>query len=166
MEDSLGLYIGQCEPELHLCLQNILNISPNIENCNGSDHLAFTIQLPCIRIHKASWDKQSVSNTAHYFRPKPYLRLSLGHTSPTHNGFTFFLLNYLEHNVQNHHVYTSCLLTLSPVCSLQGTLGPQATSCKKQQTKSLGQTLKLYNLLLRGTLDLLLVEFSDNCTQY
>lgn len=69
------------------------------------------------------------------------------------------ILQRLEHNVQNH-------LQILKNLQIQGEAVREDAVRTGQPTDSLTQTLKLYRHLLRGPLELLLLEFSHKCSQH
>ncbi|XP_076850559.1 uncharacterized protein LOC143500333 [Brachyhypopomus gauderio] len=160
-----------CSPEARKSINIMKVLEKAMDSCTGSDQLQHCIQLPCIRIHKASWDKKSLQQKLSSVCAALGVLLQGLRSVRDHSHLPCqtSILRRLDHNMQNHrHILSSLDNTKTSTCS-QSTPEQQDTDCtslSQSKTKSLSQTLKHYGKLLSGPLELLLVEFSPNCTQH
>ncbi|KAL7849406.1 hypothetical protein SRHO_G00210290 [Serrasalmus rhombeus] len=127
-------------------------------SCSGSDRLLLPIHLPCVRIHKQTWDQKSVQQKQASVCAALGVFLHALGSAKSQPGLDCqtSILKRLKHNIQNH-------LKILKNLEIQGTLGPPETGCKSQETSSLTKTLDLYGRLLQGQMELLLLDLSHTC---
>ncbi|KTG45957.1 hypothetical protein cypCar_00008897 [Cyprinus carpio] len=142
--------------------------------CSAVDPLPSDIKLPCIRIHKATWERKSVHEQ------RAEILLSLGTLAQdvrsartlSQPGCGLTLLERLEHSINNYlHVVRLLRIELEPfslsvhLCLVQQgeKVGLQAELCLGQPSKDLGLVLKHLGLLLTGKLEWLIAEMAKGC---
>ncbi|XP_072547047.1 uncharacterized protein [Salminus brasiliensis] len=149
-----------CRPEARSSLNIVGALETAMEKCSSSDRLPLAIRLPSVRVHKASWDQTSLQQKrASVCASLRVLMLAIG-SAKIQSGLDCqaSILQRLEHNVQNHlHILNNL--------EIQGEPGPEEAVRTGPATESLTQALKLYGRLLRGPLELLLLELSHTCSQ-
>uniref|UniRef100_A0A673YAU1 Thrombopoietin n=1 Tax=Salmo trutta TaxID=8032 RepID=A0A673YAU1_SALTR len=152
----------QCEITLGLLLLLLLVVSSKVPNVQtrsidfvGSDQLHSSLQLPCARILKASWDQKSQNLIDKFKRAE--VRGALGvlldsvgrMRTQTKLSCQLSLLERLEHGITNYlHIVTNLDITVR-------------WSCPSQQSQSLTQVLQLYGRVLRGKLEWLSLDLRD-----
>ncbi|XP_051554767.1 thrombopoietin isoform X2 [Myxocyprinus asiaticus] len=131
----------------------------NKVDCSAVSSLPSSIQLPCIRIHKATWEMKSVHER------RAEILLSLGTLAQdvrsartlSQPSCVLTLLERLEHSVNNY-------LHVVKLLHNEGEqVRPQAKSCLGQDSKDLGLVLKHFGRLLTGKLEWLVVEMAKGC---
>ncbi|KAL7825338.1 hypothetical protein AOLI_G00325450 [Acnodon oligacanthus] len=123
-----------------------------------SDRLLLPIHLPCVRIHKQTWDQKSVQQKRASVCAALGVFLHAMGSAKNQPGLDCqtSILKRLKHNIQNH-------LKILKNLEIQGTPGPPEAGCKSQETSSLTKTLDLYGRLLQGQMELLLLDLSHTC---
>uniref|UniRef100_A0A671RWT8 Thrombopoietin n=1 Tax=Sinocyclocheilus anshuiensis TaxID=1608454 RepID=A0A671RWT8_9TELE len=137
-----------------------LCFSPPLQGvCSAVDALPSDIKLPCIRIHKATWERKSVHEQ------RAEILLSLGTLAQdvrsartlSQTGCGLTLLERLEHSINNY-------LHVVRLLHIEGEqVGPQAELCLGQPSKHFGLVLKHFGLLLTGKLEWLIAEMAKRC---
>ncbi|XP_055058518.2 thrombopoietin isoform X1 [Misgurnus anguillicaudatus] len=149
-----------CNMDARRVMNKVKDFEEKMVDCSTVASLPSSIQLPCIRIHKATWEKKSVHER------RAEILLSLGtlaqdvHTARTLSqpGCGLTLLERLEHSINNY------LHILKLLHNEQGELvQPQANSCLGQDSKDLGLVLKHFGRLLTGKLEWLIAEMAKGC---
>uniref|UniRef100_A0A3B1IQ99 Thrombopoietin n=1 Tax=Astyanax mexicanus TaxID=7994 RepID=A0A3B1IQ99_ASTMX len=147
-----------CSAEARSTLNIITELEKAMESCSSSDRLPLPIRLPIIRVHRATWDKTALQQKrASVCSSLRVLMLAISSAkSKSILDCQTSILQRLEHNVQNH-------LRIIKNLKIQGEAACEDDVRTGRPTDSLTQTLKLYGQLLRGPLELLLLEFSHTC---
>ncbi|XP_057189186.1 thrombopoietin isoform X1 [Triplophysa rosa] len=149
-----------CNSEARAVMNKVKDLEDEMVDCSAVASLPSPIQLPCIRIHKATWEKKSVHER------RAEILLSLGtlaqdvRTARTLSqpGCGLTLLERLERNINNY------LHVVKLLHGEQGELAePQAKSCLGRDSKDLGLVLKHFGRLLKGKLEWLIVEMAKGC---
>ncbi|XP_055751288.1 uncharacterized protein LOC129831825 isoform X1 [Salvelinus fontinalis] len=126
--------------------------------CSGSDQLPSSLQLPCVRILKATWDHKSLQQKRAEVRGALGVLLDgVGRVrKETKLSCQSSLLERLEHGITNYlHIVTKL--------DIKGDLTDPDPGCPSQQSRSLTQVLQLYGRLLRGKLEWLSLDLRDSC---
>ncbi|XP_057189187.1 thrombopoietin isoform X2 [Triplophysa rosa] len=148
-----------CNSEARAVMNKVKDLEDEMVDCSAVASLPSPIQLPCIRIHKATWEKKSVHER------RAEILLSLGtlaqdvRTARTLSqpGCGLTLLERLERNINNY-------LHVVKLLHGEGELAePQAKSCLGRDSKDLGLVLKHFGRLLKGKLEWLIVEMAKGC---
>ncbi|XP_017212992.1 thrombopoietin isoform X1 [Danio rerio] len=149
-----------CDSEARRVMNKVKDLQEEKVICSGVDALPSSIQLPCISIHKATWERKSVQER------RAEILLSLGTLAQdvrsartlSQPGCGLTLLKRLEHSI-NNYLYVVRLLHVE-----QGEQeGPAVERCLGQPSKDLGLVLKYFGLLLTGKLELLIAEMAKWC---
>uniref|UniRef100_A0A4W5RG77 Thrombopoietin n=1 Tax=Hucho hucho TaxID=62062 RepID=A0A4W5RG77_9TELE len=127
-------------------------------DCDALKTLPFPIQLPCIKVHKASWERKS----AH--EKKGDIAASLGALSRSvlvvktlsQPGCAAILLERLEHTVNNY------LLIITHL-DIRGSVESPLFSCTPQSTHSLSTVLWTFSRLITGKLEWLMTDLTHGC---
>ncbi|XP_034038572.1 thrombopoietin isoform X2 [Thalassophryne amazonica] len=129
-----------------------------LSNCNALVTLATPVQLPCVALHKASWE-----NTSHK-QKRDDIADSLRHLSngikvarvQTQPGCVSSLLQRLERSASNYvHILTNL--------DLSGPVESPASTCVPQSSSSLSTVLRAYTRLISGKLEALMEKLVDKC---
>ncbi|CAM4594286.1 unnamed protein product [Leuciscus chuanchicus] len=149
-----------CDSDARRMLNKVKDFQEEMKSCSAVDALPFSIQLPCVGIHKATWERKSV----HEWRAEILLSLETlaqdmqSARTLSQPGCRLTLLERLEHNINNY------LLIVKLLHIEQGEqVGPQAEGCQVQRSTDLGLVLKYFGLLLTGKLEWLISEMEDRC---
>lgn len=149
-----------CDSDARIMLNKVKDFQEEMKDCSAVDALPFSIQLPCVGIHKQTWERKSV----HEWRAE--ILLSLGTLAQdvqsartlSQPGCRLTLLERLEHNINNY------LLVVKLLHIEQGEqVGHQAEGCQGQRSTDLGLVLKNFELLLTGKLEWLIAEMESGC---
>ncbi|XP_051555373.1 erythropoietin-like isoform X2 [Myxocyprinus asiaticus] len=93
-----------CDSEARRVMNKVKDLEEEMVDCSAVASLPSSIQLPCIRIHKATWEKKSV----HERRAEILLSLwTLAQDvrsarTLSHPGCALTLLERLEHSINNY----------------------------------------------------------------
>uniref|UniRef100_A0A8C1RUH2 Thrombopoietin n=3 Tax=Cyprinus carpio TaxID=7962 RepID=A0A8C1RUH2_CYPCA len=149
-----------CDSEARRMMNKVKDLQVEMVVCSAVDPLPSDIKLPCIRIHKATWERKSVHEQ------RAEILLSLGTLAQdvrsartlSQPGCGLTLLERLEHSI-NNYLHVVRLLRIE-----QGEkVGLQAELCLGQPSKDLGLVLKHLGLLLTGKLEWLIAEMAKGC---
>ncbi|XP_051554766.1 thrombopoietin isoform X1 [Myxocyprinus asiaticus] len=148
-----------CDSEARRVMNKVKDLEGEMVDCSAVSSLPSSIQLPCIRIHKATWEMKSVHER------RAEILLSLGTLAQdvrsartlSQPSCVLTLLERLEHSVNNY-------LHVVKLLHNEGEqVRPQAKSCLGQDSKDLGLVLKHFGRLLTGKLEWLVVEMAKGC---
>ncbi|XP_041734820.2 uncharacterized protein LOC121568332 isoform X2 [Coregonus clupeaformis] len=145
-----------CDAHARRNMNNMKDLEVAMVGCSGSDQLPSFLQLPCVRILKASWDHKS-QKRAEVRGALGVLLDGVGRVrTQTKLSCQSSLLERLEHGITNYlHIVTNLDIT--------GDLTDPDPGCPSQQSRSLTQVLQLYGRLLRGKLEWLSLDLRDSC---
>ncbi|XP_056116737.1 thrombopoietin isoform X3 [Rhinichthys klamathensis goyatoka] len=93
-----------CDSDARRMLNKVKDFQEEMKNCSAVDALPFSIQLPCVGIHKPTWERKSV----HEWRAEILLSLwTLAQDvqsarTLSQPGCRLTLLERLEHNINNY----------------------------------------------------------------
>ncbi|XP_036410827.1 thrombopoietin [Megalops cyprinoides] len=147
-----------CDDHARRDMNMVKELEAAMNDCSGSALLPSSIQLPCVKINKASWEKKSMQEKrgdilAALGTLAQGVRVTRMLTTP---GCQFSLLERLEHSITNYlHIVTHLELT--------GEAESPVTSCPSQVTQNLGQVLRHFSWLLTGKLEWLIAELKTQC---
>ncbi|XP_051737020.1 thrombopoietin isoform X2 [Ctenopharyngodon idella] len=148
-----------CDSEARRVMNKVKDLQEEMKVCSAVDALPSPIQLPCVGIHKPTWERKSV----HEWRAE--ILLSLGTLAQdvrsartqSQPGCRFNLLERLERSINNYlHVVRLLYIEGEQVV-------PQAERCLGQPSKDLGLVLKNFGRLLTGKLEWLIAEMEKGC---
>uniref|UniRef100_A0A8C2GQM1 Thrombopoietin n=1 Tax=Cyprinus carpio TaxID=7962 RepID=A0A8C2GQM1_CYPCA len=148
-----------CDSEARRMMNKVKDLQVEMVVCSAVDALPSDIKLPCIRIHKATWERKSVHEQ------RAEILLSLGTLAQdvrsartlSQPGCGLTLLERLEHSINNY-------LHVVRLLHIEGEqVGPQAELCLGRPSKDLGLVLKHFGLLLTGKLEWLIAEMAKGC---
>ncbi|KAK7162829.1 hypothetical protein R3I93_007005 [Phoxinus phoxinus] len=149
-----------CDSDARSMLNKVKDFQEEMKNCSAVDALPFSIQLPCVGIHKATWERKSV----HEWRADILLSLETlaqdvqSARTLSQPGCRLTLLERLERNINNY------LLVVKLLHIEQGEqVEHQAEGCQGQRSTDLGLVLKNFGLLLIGKLEWLISELENGC---
>ncbi|KAG5847744.1 hypothetical protein ANANG_G00129470 [Anguilla anguilla] len=147
-----------CDGHARRDLNTVKELESVMGECSGSALLPLPITLPCMKTHKASWDRKSVQQKrgdivaalralAQGVREVRSLLLPECQAS---------LLERLERSVTNYlHILTHLELT--------GEDDSLVAACPSHPTRNLGDVLWSFSRLLTGKLEWLAAELSAGC---
>ncbi|XP_039531299.1 thrombopoietin isoform X3 [Pimephales promelas] len=148
-----------CDSDVRRMLNKVKDFQEEMKTCSAVDALPFSIQLPCVGIHKPTWERKSV----HEWRAEILLSLwTLAQDvqsarTLSQPGCRFTLLERLEHNINNY------LLIVKRLHIEGEQVEHQAEGCQGQRSTDLGLVLKNFGLLLTGKLEWLIAEMENGC---
>ncbi|KAI1893859.1 hypothetical protein AGOR_G00128000 [Albula goreensis] len=147
-----------CDNQTRRGLNRVEEIKSAMGECEGSGLLPSAMELPCVGFNMEAWGKNS-----------PQEKRGLVHTAlktlaegfkkvraQTQNGCQSTLLERLQHSVTNYMLIVANL-------EIQGKDGGLHSTCHGRKTQHLDQVLMQYNKLLRGMLELFVLELRDRC---
>ncbi|XP_078144051.1 thrombopoietin isoform X1 [Centroberyx gerrardi] len=149
-----------CDGESRRAMNAVADLETALRDCDGLTTLSLPVQLPCIKVHKASWENKS------HQEKRGDIVASLGlliegvkvARALSQPGCVSSLLQRLEHSISNYlHILTHLELSQGPVES-------PVLSCVPQSTQSLTTVLWTYSRLISGKLEWLVVNLADKCT--
>ncbi|KAG7470990.1 hypothetical protein MATL_G00119780 [Megalops atlanticus] len=147
-----------CDDQTRRDMNNVKELEAAMGECSGSSILPATIHLPCVRIHKATWDKKSLQEKKGQIQMTlktlgEGLQRARAQAPP---GCQVSLLERIEHSVTNYlHIVTHL--------EISGKEEGLDLTCHTQNTQDLGQVLLQYGRLLRGKLEWFVLELRDRC---
>ncbi|KAM9453148.1 uncharacterized protein ACWYII_012379 isoform 1-T1 [Salvelinus alpinus] len=147
-----------CNAHARRNMNNMKDLEVAMVGCSGSDQLPSSLQLPCVRILKATWDHKSLQQKRAEVRGALGVLLDgVGRVrKETKLSCQSSLLERLEHGITNYlHIVTKL--------DIKGDLTDPDPGCPSQQSRSLTQVLQLYGRLLRGKLEWLSLDLRDSC---
>uniref|UniRef100_A0A4W5RLN5 Thrombopoietin n=2 Tax=Hucho hucho TaxID=62062 RepID=A0A4W5RLN5_9TELE len=147
-----------CDRESRRDMNTVAEMEAALADCDALKTLPFPIQLPCIKVHKASWERKS----AH--EKKGDIAASLGALSRSvlvvktlsQPGCAAILLERLEHTVNNY------LLIITHL-DIRGSVESPLFSCTPQSTHSLSTVLWTFSRLITGKLEWLMTDLTHGC---
>uniref|UniRef100_A0A674EI78 Thrombopoietin n=1 Tax=Salmo trutta TaxID=8032 RepID=A0A674EI78_SALTR len=147
-----------CDRESRRDLNTVADMEAALANCDVLKTLPSPIQLPCIKVHKASWERKSAQEK------RRDIAVSLGALTGSvrvvrtlsQPGCSSTLLERLEHTVNNYlHIVTHLDIT--------GSVESPVLSCTPQNTHSLSTVLWTFSRLLTGKLEWLMADLTHRC---
>ncbi|KAL0965955.1 hypothetical protein UPYG_G00288630 [Umbra pygmaea] len=129
-----------------------------LEDCDFLTILPSAIQLPCSKLHKASWDRKSAQEKRADLSASLAALLGSVRVARTlsPSGCVLTQLERLEHMVNNYlHIVTHL--------DIKGPVGSPVLSCTPQSTHSLSTVLQTLSRLLTGKLELLMADLTHVC---
>ncbi|XP_072560144.1 thrombopoietin [Paramormyrops kingsleyae] len=147
-----------CDDHARRDMNTLKKLEAAMSVCSSSASLPSPIQLPCVKIHKASWDKKSMQEKTGEVQSALEMlgqdvRATMTVSQP---GCQLSLLQQLEHSVSNYlHVVTHLEIT--------GEVGKQYFFCPSERTHNMGLVLRNFGRLLSGKLEWLVAELKDRC---
>ncbi|XP_062337428.1 thrombopoietin isoform X1 [Osmerus eperlanus] len=147
-----------CDRESRRGINTVVAMEAALADCYALSTLPFPVQLPCIKVHKASWDNKShqekqgdimasLGALAEGVRSVRLVRILPGCASS--------LLERLEHSINN---YLHILTHLEQVSMVSPVL-----SCVPQSSQSMKTVLWTYSRLITGKLEWLMSDLIDRC---
>uniref|UniRef100_A0AAZ3SQM7 Uncharacterized protein n=1 Tax=Oncorhynchus tshawytscha TaxID=74940 RepID=A0AAZ3SQM7_ONCTS len=141
-------------------MNNMKDLEVAMIACSGSDQLHSSLQLPCVRILKASWDQKSQNRIDKFKQKRAEVRGSLGvlldsvgrMRTQTKLSCQLSLLERLEHGITNYlHIVTNLDITV------------RWSTHAHTHTLILASPLSLlYGRVLRGKLEWLSMDLRDS----
>uniref|UniRef100_A0A3B3SVC9 Thrombopoietin n=1 Tax=Paramormyrops kingsleyae TaxID=1676925 RepID=A0A3B3SVC9_9TELE len=152
-----------CSDHARMEMNKAKDLEAAMSECRGSNPLPSLVPLPCVKIHKASWEKKTLQKKRDEVQAalrmlSEGVRVVRTHSQP---GCPAVLLDQLEHSVTNHLLIVAHLPLGGE--GTQGEYHHADTSCQLRHTQDLGHILEHYNRLLRGKLEWLMGDLSAWC---
>ncbi|XP_048844587.1 thrombopoietin [Brienomyrus brachyistius] len=147
-----------CDDHARRDMNTLKKLEAAMSGCSSSASLPSPIQLPCVKIHKASWDKKSLQQKTGEVQAALEMlgqdvRATMTLSQPT---CQLSLLQQLEHSISNYlHVVTHLEIT--------GQVEKLNFFCPSERTNNLGFVLWNFGRLLSGKLEWLVAELKDRC---
>ncbi|CAL8366802.1 unnamed protein product [Boreogadus saida] len=143
-------------------VNSVAQMQTDLSACGGGGGVTLSteVRLPCIKVHKASWEGKSHQEKrgdiiASLGLLGEDVRAAVALTAP---GCVSALLQSLEHSLTNYQHILAHLELSGAVES------PLTSSCVPQSSPSLSTVLWAYSRLITGKLEWLVVTLEDRCT--
>ncbi|XP_018603923.1 thrombopoietin [Scleropages formosus] len=152
-----------CDDSARRDMNKAKELEAAMNACGGSSVLPVPVQLPCAKIHKASWEIQTLlEKRAEICAALEMLRGAVvavrGHFLSSCQSI---LLEQLDSSVTNHLLIVRHLAL--PGTGVQGDTERLDSTCRSRDTRDLRDVLQLYSSLLRGKLEWLIGDLADSC---
>ncbi|KAM9428687.1 uncharacterized protein ACWYII_019627 isoform 2-T3 [Salvelinus alpinus] len=166
-----------CDRESRRDMNTVAEMEAALADCDALKMLPSPIQLPCIKVHKASWERKSVRyqtlqllllNADDLFSPaqekKGDIAASLRVLSRSvrvvktlsQPGCAATLLERLEHTVNNYlHIITHL--------DIRGSVESPFFSSTAESTHSLSTVLWTFSRLITGKIEWLMADLTHGC---
>ncbi|KAI1883079.1 hypothetical protein AGOR_G00241550 [Albula goreensis] len=147
-----------CDDQARRDMNMVKELEAGMRECRGSDKLPLAIPLPCVKIHKASWENKSMQEKrGDILAALQTLVQGVRENRPLVLAeCQLSLLERLDRSVTNYlHIVTHMELSGEPESLV--------TSCPSQSTQNLGHVLWHFSRLLTGKLEWLVSELSSQC---
>ncbi|KAM4605142.1 thrombopoietin isoform 2-T2 [Polymixia lowei] len=148
-----------CDRESRRAMNTVAEMETALGVCDDLATLSSPVQLPCIKVHKASWESKSQQEkrgdiVASFGVLSNGVKAVRALSQP---GCSSSLLQRLEHSINNYlHILTHL--------ELNGPVESPVLSCVPSSTQSMSTVLWSYSRLITGKLEWLVVSLADRCT--
>ncbi|KAK6302569.1 hypothetical protein J4Q44_G00269240 [Coregonus suidteri] len=147
-----------CDRESRRDMNTVAEMEAALADCDALKTLPSPIQLPCIKVHKASWERKLAQEK------RGDIAASLGALygsvrvvkTQSQPGCASALLERLERTVNNYlHIVTHL--------DIRGSGESPLLSCTPQSTQSLSTVLWTFSRLITGKLEWLMADLTHGC---
>uniref|UniRef100_A0A8C8JDQ1 Thrombopoietin n=1 Tax=Oncorhynchus tshawytscha TaxID=74940 RepID=A0A8C8JDQ1_ONCTS len=147
-----------CDRESRRDMNTVAEMAAALADCDGLKMLPSPIQLPCIKVHKASWERKSAQEK------KGDIAATLRALSRSVSvvktlsqpGCAATLLERLEHTVNNYlHIITHL--------DIRGSVESPLFSSTAESTHSLSTVLWTFSRLITGKMEWLMADLTHGC---
>ncbi|KAL4647036.1 thrombopoietin [Arapaima gigas] len=152
-----------CDDNARREMNKVKELEAAMGACGGSAVLPIPIRLPCVKIHKGSWEIKTLQVkradiSAALKMLSETVREARGHSL---SACQSVLLDQLDKSVTNHLLIVTHLLL--PGTGAQGEAEHLGSTCYSRDSQDLQDVLQLYSRLLRGKLEWLIGDLADSC---